>query len=238
MLRNLKIENLRGLGLLELSDFSTVNIFVGMNGAGKSTVLEALGIVGNANNPNFLANLGTWREMPVLNKNTPDSLKTLFHDCDTSNEVRIGYSFDEVEYSISINSYRESVVSEQMTTFTEENMDEAMPLAVENRLSNFGGVTIKVSGGGNEFCGDFMLRDTGFQVKNTFKVTKSWKIAPPTISDPSFPEKRQMRLEDIKDGEVVNIPLIPSEPQKQMENIGCFTFIPDALPVPVKRADY
>ena len=40
--KNIKIDNFRGVKHLEIDDFSRVNVFLGQNGSGKSTILEVI----------------------------------------------------------------------------------------------------------------------------------------------------------------------------------------------------
>ena len=40
--KNIAIKNFRGIDHLEIDDFSRVNILLGQNGSGKSSVLECL----------------------------------------------------------------------------------------------------------------------------------------------------------------------------------------------------
>ena len=40
--KNIEIRNFRGIDHLEIDDFSRVNVFLGQNNSGKSTVLEAI----------------------------------------------------------------------------------------------------------------------------------------------------------------------------------------------------
>lgn len=44
MIENLEIRNYRGISELEIDDLSSVNIFVGMNGVGKTSILEAIAL--------------------------------------------------------------------------------------------------------------------------------------------------------------------------------------------------
>jgi hypothetical protein len=42
MIRSIVVENLRGIKKCVIDDLRDVNIFIGRNGAGKSTILEAI----------------------------------------------------------------------------------------------------------------------------------------------------------------------------------------------------
>ncbi|MCY2951689.1 MAG: AAA family ATPase [Planctomycetota bacterium] len=88
MLRSLTIQGFRGIDSLELSDLGFVNVFVGSNGAGKTTILEAASIVGNPLSPGLLAMLNGWREMPPFDANSQDGLQSFFHDM-SSEPIRL-----------------------------------------------------------------------------------------------------------------------------------------------------
>lgn len=45
--KNIKIDNFRGIKHLEIDDFSRVNVFLGQNSSGKSTILEAIHLLTN-----------------------------------------------------------------------------------------------------------------------------------------------------------------------------------------------
>lgn len=49
--KNIEIKNFRGIDYLEVNDFSRVNVFVGQNNSGKSTVLEAITMLTSMSNP-------------------------------------------------------------------------------------------------------------------------------------------------------------------------------------------
>ena len=49
--KNIKIKNFRGIDHLKIDDFSRVNVFLGQNNSGKSTVLEAIAMLMSMSNP-------------------------------------------------------------------------------------------------------------------------------------------------------------------------------------------
>ena len=63
--KNIQIDNFRGIDHLEIDDFSRVNVFLGQNGSGKTSVLEAILILAGMSNPglpqsvNILRSRGT-----------------------------------------------------------------------------------------------------------------------------------------------------------------------------------
>lgn len=51
--KNIEIRNFRGIDHLEIDDFSRVNVSLGQNGSGKSTVLECLLLLMGSSNPDL-----------------------------------------------------------------------------------------------------------------------------------------------------------------------------------------
>lgn len=93
MLEKLTIENFRGLRRVELHDLARVNIFVGRNASGKTSVMEAASIVANPTSPGWLGLLGIWRELPPPSLHAPDAIGIAFPSMDVSK--RISFQFSE-----------------------------------------------------------------------------------------------------------------------------------------------
>ena len=59
--KNIEIKNFRGIDHLKIDDFSRVNVFLGQNSSGKSTVLEALLLLMGMSNPDLPLSLNKSR---------------------------------------------------------------------------------------------------------------------------------------------------------------------------------
>lgn len=59
--KNIEIKNFRGIDHLKINDFSRVNVFVGQNNSGKSTMLEAINILTGMANPDTPLNMNRFR---------------------------------------------------------------------------------------------------------------------------------------------------------------------------------
>ena len=59
--KNIKINNFRGIKHLEIDDFSRVNVFLGQNSSGKSSILECLMLTVGMSNPDLPQNINTIR---------------------------------------------------------------------------------------------------------------------------------------------------------------------------------
>lgn len=67
MFKNIKIENFRGLKQLEINDLKQFNLLVGKNESGKTSILEALFLLVNPNNPELLFRINIFRELKRVN---------------------------------------------------------------------------------------------------------------------------------------------------------------------------
>ena len=59
--KNIEIKNFRGIDHLKIDDFSRVNILLGQNSSGKSSVLEALLLLSGMSNPDLPLSLNKSR---------------------------------------------------------------------------------------------------------------------------------------------------------------------------------
>jgi len=78
--KNIEIKNFRGIDHLKVDDFSRVNVFLGQNNSGKSTVLEAIHMLAGMSNPEMPQNLNR-----IRTKNfyvTFSDVSYLFHNMD------------------------------------------------------------------------------------------------------------------------------------------------------------
>lgn len=107
MFKNIKIENFRGIKELEIDDFKQVNLFVGGNNSGKTSVLEALYIALDPNNPTLADMTNQLRGMSPssFRSNNPDysnltkswikTMQSLFYQFDPEVLPVIDCSFDD-----------------------------------------------------------------------------------------------------------------------------------------------
>ncbi|MDR3257069.1 MAG: AAA family ATPase [Endomicrobium sp.] len=95
-LREIKISNFRGLENLVIKDFSKVNLFVGKNNSGKTTILEALVFLFGMSNPTLPHNINLFRGIGIKT----DSAKQLlyfFNKLTTKNKPSFSGQFDNKE---------------------------------------------------------------------------------------------------------------------------------------------
>ena len=91
MIQQLCIDNYRGIDSLCIQDLGLVNIFVGQNGVGKTSVLEAVALLASPT-VKMHERLGKWRDMSSVSP----MFKTAFHNLDYSTPISItGQNYSE-----------------------------------------------------------------------------------------------------------------------------------------------
>ncbi|MGD0058915.1 MAG: AAA family ATPase [Verrucomicrobiia bacterium] len=128
MLESLTIDDFRGIGHLDLTDLRRVNIFVGKNASGKTSLLEAASIVANPVSPGWLGQLGMWRELPPPSLQAPDALSIAFPNMDITKHPRFRFKIDGRAHSLDIKALTEDSLSEgQAQEIAKQNASSQSP---------------------------------------------------------------------------------------------------------------
>ena len=85
--KNIEIKNFRGIDHLKIEDCSRVNMFLGQNNSGKSTVLEVIRLLTGMNNPEMPQNINRFRTRNFYSGFK--DLYYLFHNMDLKTSPRI-----------------------------------------------------------------------------------------------------------------------------------------------------
>jgi hypothetical protein len=112
----LRIEGFRGIADLSLTDFSKVNILIGLNGVGKTSVLEACAAAANPMGPALIAQLGAWREMPNLNLTSDFAVRSIFPNVDVEREVKLTFTVDGREERLAMHGLQRGDGTVETTT--------------------------------------------------------------------------------------------------------------------------
>lgn len=140
----IKIKNFRGINELDLQNLSNMNIFIGENNAGKTSILEAIQLVSNPFSKINLVKIARQRELRLMGAYTlslGDSIKWLFTKHGKGIEaINLNYSYaqQEEEIKIQYNEEKYFVIHSQngeiedFTPDTETNVTTA----IEKRRSN------------------------------------------------------------------------------------------------------
>jgi AAA15 family ATPase/GTPase len=79
MFKNLKIKNFRGINDLEINGFNKINLFLGKNNSGKTSILEAIFLTIGASNPSLNVIVNNFRG---LTHTEVDDFRFIFKDLD------------------------------------------------------------------------------------------------------------------------------------------------------------
>ena len=88
--KNIEINNFRGIKHLEINDFSRVNVFLGQNSSGKSTVLESLILMMGMSNPDLPRTINSIRARSYT---AFSDLIYMFHDGDLKTKPEFASEF-------------------------------------------------------------------------------------------------------------------------------------------------
>ena len=81
--KNIEISNFRGIRHLSISDFSRVNVFLGHNNSGKSSILEALMLLMGMSNPDIVQRVNSLRIRNVFSG--LGDVRYIFYNLDLNN---------------------------------------------------------------------------------------------------------------------------------------------------------
>lgn len=84
--KNISIKNIRGIKSCEIEGLSRVNIFLGKNNCGKSSLLESIFLLTGNSNPRLIVNIDLFRN---LGHTQSDDFRFLFYKLNYSNHVII-----------------------------------------------------------------------------------------------------------------------------------------------------
>lgn len=88
----LTIKGLRGIRDLEIEDFRRVNLFVGANNCGKTTILESLFLLAGPTNPRLPLKINNFRNFYTTDEN---SWGVFFNELDTSSDIKLSGELDK-----------------------------------------------------------------------------------------------------------------------------------------------
>ena len=92
LLRNINIKNFRGFDNFEAGEFNQINLLVGKNNSGKSSLLEAVFLLsGIMSNPNLLYTVNGLRGLDISAENN----KLYFHKLKLTNEPELACTFSD-----------------------------------------------------------------------------------------------------------------------------------------------
>jgi len=101
MYENLRISNFRGIDELNIDELSRINLFVGANNSGKTSVLEALFLLSGAGNPRLPTSINSFRSLKFVSDNV---WRSFFNRMNVSSPIVVDGLEDAVAKKLSISA--------------------------------------------------------------------------------------------------------------------------------------
>lgn len=89
MYETIKIRNFRGIRQLDIDDLARINVLLGKNNAGKTSVLESMFLLCGGTNPSFPNAIAAYRGQRTMNVLPDNVWRPLFHQMDPGNPIHI-----------------------------------------------------------------------------------------------------------------------------------------------------
>ncbi|HCL55875.1 MAG TPA: hypothetical protein DHW82_02570 [Spirochaetia bacterium] len=97
---SINIDNFRGIKKIEIEDLKRINVLVGRNNCGKTTILESIFLLSGMSNPQLPVNIHNFRDL-ILSEDK--DFNFMFHNMDFTFPVKINGQIDNRKRSLSIN---------------------------------------------------------------------------------------------------------------------------------------
>lgn len=121
----LTIKNFRGIRNCTINGFTRVNLILGRNNSGKSSILEAFFLLSGAGNPTFAVNADNWRGL-IHNEN--NDFRFIFYNLNCHSNIQIkGDKFDDMNFmSLAISPKKRTSNSQIKTGIANTNLPNAL----------------------------------------------------------------------------------------------------------------
>lgn len=100
--KSLKIENFRGIRSCEINDFARINLFIGRNSCGKTTVLESFFLLTGISNPILTVKIQNLRGIAL---SEPNDIKDFFFEQKEENGMHLAGTQESTERKLAISPY-------------------------------------------------------------------------------------------------------------------------------------
>jgi AAA15 family ATPase/GTPase len=120
MYNKIVIENFRGIKHLKIGDFRQVNLFVGKNNCGKTTLLEALFLLTGPTNAELPIKINAFRDFTIIDEN---SWRLIFNKLDVNSNIKISGELEKEKRNLIIRPNTKSVTMLPKTTIDKGRVD-------------------------------------------------------------------------------------------------------------------
>ena len=154
--KDITIDNFRGIDHLEVKEFAPINIFVGDNNIGKTSILEAIFLLSGMSNLSLPIRINGIRGISSLQQQ--ENIRYIFHNISLDKEISIK--------STITNKTRSLRISPKFKSTETDIQDPFIPRSTEtNPKKSIEGLSAIYSDGvQNTYQSELMLQEDGFKV--------------------------------------------------------------------------
>lgn len=134
-IKDITIRNYRGIRYAEVSGMARVNVFLGNNNCGKSSVLESVLMLLGANSPALPLAVNVNRNYSTVDKN---DFTLFFHNCDVANVINIEACLADNTYMRLDMAYSESAIEEIPVSDMQNGIIETLKRYTLNQKYTYG----------------------------------------------------------------------------------------------------
>ena len=158
--QSVTIENFRGIQKLELTDLKKVNLLVGKNNCGKTSVLEAVFLLSGMSNPQLSVNIHTFRDLVLMGD---DEFSFMFRDLDFATPISLQGILDNKKRSLTISPLYTGYALRKTNKQTGQQLDTTSSSTAAVRIVE--GLDLKFQSESRQFNGRISLKEKEVSLK-------------------------------------------------------------------------
>ena len=161
--KSLEIENFRGIGTSKIDNFARINLFVGKNGCGKTSILESLTLLSKISDPRYIIHIQDFKAIRLTDSK---QLSDVFFKQRCENNLRlIGVQKSgkrELKIKVLYEKARSGETRSQTSTQGKESVSKAGTIELDKANDLWGlEYNFSISDNGNRPCGEYSSRIVG-----------------------------------------------------------------------------
>lgn len=168
----LLISNFRGIDHAELKELKYVNLIVGQNNSGKTSILEAIFVLSGMSNPGLLHTVNNIRGLQLK---TDNDFKYIFNNLNLTKPISLNGIVSGVKRSAKISIYKDN--KQSIYPFeSSSNSFESTILTLQNQIKDIDGLKISFKNNGEDEQDVYIsLKSHAVELSETYKEALTLK---------------------------------------------------------------
>ena len=168
----LLISNFRGIDNAELKELKYVNLIVGQNNSGKTSILEAIFVLSGMSNPGLLHTINNIRGLQLK---TDNDFKYIFNNLNLTKPILLNGIVSGVKRSAKISIYKDN--KQSIYPFeSSSNSFESTILTLQNQIKDIDGLKISFKNNGEDEQDVYIsLKSHAVELSETYKEALTLK---------------------------------------------------------------